>query len=173
MFSKKVQYICIVIITLLIIICVPAYKYLQERNDQHMRIFEAIDNRYDIGPYEAIRLIDKMNPEEIDKIDMNYTLLIYASLSGELKIVQALLNKGADINTHDGYGYTPLMGAAFYNNLNIAKTLVDYGANVNQKDDNGDTALNIAVNGNSKDILVFLCKQPNIKDENNICLSDT
>ncbi len=57
--------------------------------------------------------------------------LVEAAQKGDLKRVQDLLNKGADVETKNSDGITPLMAAAFNNHLEIMKLLLEREANVN------------------------------------------
>jgi ankyrin repeat protein len=57
--------------------------------------------------------------------------LIEAAQKGDLKRVQDLLNKGADVETKNNDGITPLMVAAFNNQLEIMKLLLERDADVN------------------------------------------
>jgi ankyrin repeat protein len=47
-----------------------------------------------------------------------------------------MLDKGAEVESHDGSGWTPLICAAFNANLDTARLLIQRGANVNARDDN-------------------------------------
>jgi len=63
------------------------------------------------------------------KIDQE---LHIAVSSNNFADVRALVeNKGADVNTVDGYGYTPLNRAVVINNIALVKFLVEKGADVN------------------------------------------
>jgi uncharacterized protein len=70
---------------------------------------------------------------------------IQASKDGNMKAVQTLLAKGADVNAkYDGW--TALMWAAFNGHTEIVKVLLEKGADVNTKETpNGVTALMDAV----------------------------
>jgi len=79
-----------------------------------------------------------------------------------IKLIQLLLDHGADINSKMGYGkLTPLMlvsGGA--KNLKIAELLIQKGADINAKDSKRETALHYAagIKGNSK-IIELLIRQ--------------
>jgi len=59
-------------------------------------------------------------------------------------VVGYLLEKGANVNAHDGGGWTPLDYAASSNDAAIAALLIDHGAGVNAVENGGKTALQIA-----------------------------
>lgn len=76
--------------------------------------------------------------------DLNEELLL-AARKGNVGIVRALLDKGADINAKSPYGATPLYFAASNGHLEVVRLLVERGADVNAKDTfYGITALSSA-----------------------------
>jgi ankyrin repeat protein len=73
------------------------------------------------------------------------TALLYAAREGCYDCVEAMIAKGADLNTPTPEGVTPLMIALDNDNNDIAKLLLDHGANPGLSDWYGRTALYIAV----------------------------
>ncbi len=65
--------------------------------------------------------------------------------------IQAMLDKGADIDVRDGKGRTALMIAAELENLSMVKFLLAHHCRVNGKDDMGNTVLWYASNHNNRD----------------------
>lgn len=63
---------------------------------------------------------------------------------GNLAILRALLQKGANVNAEQEGGYTAVHQAAHLNNVPMAKLLLEYGANPHQPDVKGQTALQLA-----------------------------
>jgi hypothetical protein len=62
--------------------------------------------------------------------------------NGNLNLLRALLNSGANINTRDDdEGGTALIHAASYGRLPLVKLLLNRGANVNARDNEGESAL--------------------------------
>lgn len=59
--------------------------------------------------------------------------LIEAPGRGKLTLVNALLDKYADVNAQTGYGRTPLMQAAQADRLEMLKLLIDKGADVHRR----------------------------------------
>lgn len=86
---------------------------------------------------------------EQDNLDINQqsnhsrTALHYAIEQNDIRTVQSLIAKKADINTSSDT-ISPLMLAARYGNTEIIQTLIDAGANVNQTHSNGLSALHYA-----------------------------
>ena len=76
--------------------------------------------------------------------DENTPLMISAD-KGHLKVVELLIDAGADIDAVDGHlGYTSLMKAADKTRVRVAKLLVEKGADINAKSKYGRTALELA-----------------------------
>jgi len=73
--------------------------------------------------------------------DDGTTLLMYASLLGQTKIAELLIQKGADVNARNRNGSTALHGAALLGETEITKLLIQKGADVNARDNQGATPL--------------------------------
>jgi ankyrin repeat protein len=71
---------------------------------------------------------------------------LHAALAGraDLRIVAALLRRGAEPGARAAGGYTPLHVAAFGGNLALINVLLAHGADVEARTDDGKTALAIA-----------------------------
>ncbi|MBK8901048.1 MAG: ankyrin repeat domain-containing protein [Anaerolineaceae bacterium] len=63
---------------------------------------------------------------------------------GNLAILRALLEKGADVNAAQEGGYTAVHQAAHRNNVPMAQLLLEFGADPHQPDANDQTALQLA-----------------------------
>ncbi|GAB1316314.1 hypothetical protein MFIFM68171_06524 [Madurella fahalii] len=82
-----------------------------------------------------------------------------AALKGQVKILEILLNKGADINVIDSTGRTPLHCAVEGSRMDTVKLLVDRGADVSLTDSKGVSPLQIAVEKGMEDaVLLFIEK---------------
>lgn len=64
-----------------------------------------------------------------------------AATHGNLAILRALLEKGADVNAAQAGGFTAVHQAAHRNNVPMAKLLLQFGANPKQLDATGQTAI--------------------------------
>jgi ankyrin repeat protein len=84
--------------------------------------------------------------------------LAKAVSKGSFNDIQALVEKGADINAQDKYGYTPLLHALKNKQEQITKFLVEKGANVNLCDMNGVSPLRMAEARSSIEIVQTLKK---------------
>ena len=61
-----------------------------------------------------------------------YTPLMLASIFGDIKMVEILINNGADIDaTYGDYGETSLIFSIIYKHIEIASMLIERGANIN------------------------------------------
>jgi ankyrin repeat protein len=71
---------------------------------------------------------------------------LHAALAGrgDLRIVSALLARGADVNARAGGGYTPLHIAAFNGHVALINVLLAHGASAEARADDGRSALAIA-----------------------------
>uniref|UniRef100_A0A3Q1JAP1 Ankyrin 2a, neuronal n=1 Tax=Anabas testudineus TaxID=64144 RepID=A0A3Q1JAP1_ANATE len=76
--------------------------------------------------------------------NLGYTPLIVACHYGNAKMVNFLLQQGANVNAKTKNGYTPLHQAAQQGNTHIINVLLQHGAKPNATTVNGNTALSIA-----------------------------
>ena len=74
---------------------------------------------------------------------------------GDLKTVQKLIARGADVNEKSN-GMTPAMYAAKFNRTEILKLLITHGAELKTKSDKKITALKYAELHGAKDAAVIL-----------------
>lgn len=77
------------------------------------------------------------------------TAMLFSAREGCMDCVQALVEKGANLNLADPEGVTPLISAVFNAHFDVAKYLVERGANVNQWDWWGRSPLYLAVDYNT------------------------
>lgn len=76
--------------------------------------------------------------------DMNHDLIL-AVINCDMKQVELLVKKGADVNAKDRYGQTALMWAVIKAEIPIIKLLIQKGAEINAQDGEGNSALIWAV----------------------------
>lgn len=86
--------------------------------------------------------------EDVNAFYKNYAPLHRAANTGNVHLVQILLEHGAKIRCRDRDGRTPLHHAARsekYGSFDICKVLLNYGANCNGRDQNGATPFHFAL----------------------------
>ncbi|KAK3682066.1 hypothetical protein B0T22DRAFT_413086 [Podospora appendiculata] len=79
-----------------------------------------------------------------------------AALKGQSKILEILLNKGANINALDSTGRTPLHCAVEGERMDTVKLLLDRGADMTCLDSKGISALHVAVEKGMEDAVILL-----------------
>ena len=92
------------------------------------------------------------------KDEYGFTPLHAASATGQKKVAEFLISKGASANAGsvaEGLG-TPLHYAADEGSKEVAELLVSKGANVDAKNRYGETALHLAALKENKDVVVLL-----------------
>jgi len=91
---------------------------------------------------------------------MTSTQLGGAARGGDLREVEALISKGADVNERGAHGVSPLYEAIFYHApLDIVKTLIDKGADVNRGFPDGTRPIHAAVDNNDADVVKLLVER--------------
>jgi ankyrin repeat protein len=110
---------------------------------------------------EAVLSKKRWMPRIQERVNMGNlegrTALHYAASSGNIALVQQLLNRGADIKTEDPNGITALHIAAKEGNTAVMQLLLNHGADTEAKDDDKKTALHTAVEeGNAAVVQLLL-----------------
>jgi len=112
-------------------------------------------HRQDISSYWKYYLLLKQS-EGTSVRDLKWTLLHWASMSGNYNIVEILLEYGANHNDKNGLGETALHIAVKFGHTHIVGILLDFGANPNTTTLASDTPVHIAVKENNIEILKVL-----------------
>jgi hypothetical protein len=76
-----------------------------------------------------------------------------AAFKGNERVVQTLLDAGANINSQSKFGKSALMNAALYNHPRVVRLLLERKARVNFKNSQGRRAANLTNNNNTKRLL--------------------
>jgi ankyrin repeat protein len=146
-------------------------KELKEYNDKYLNAIDTdvktaliwASKNNNVGALKLI--LDKIienrkyikDEEELEKYNNKYlnakdsdgkTALIYASENGYTKIIELLIDSGADINKKDGeYGKTPIMWAMKNKELGkeVVELLIKKGARLDKTSNDGGTVLMYAV----------------------------
>ncbi|XP_026679343.1 ankyrin repeat domain-containing protein 27-like isoform X2 [Diaphorina citri] len=96
---------------------------------------------------EAINLKHSQSkPTTQSMDDRGFTVLHVAALYGRIKVVDLVLELGADTNSQDLCGCSPLHYAATRGHQNVLLLLLHSGASINLTDNEGNTALHLATN---------------------------
>jgi ankyrin repeat protein len=95
----------------------------------------------------------------VDPNKQGWTELMEAVSNGDVAEVNALLNKGVNINAKYNDDSTALMIAAYKGKLEIVKALINSGADINIQSKNGGTALSMAVLWEHINIGLFLIEK--------------
>lgn len=125
-----------------VIMCVCNCNYVSNENDL----------------IECLKLVSNFDQININSKDRSgLTALMYACTMGYLKIVEFLIEHGADIEITDNQnGETALFFAVRYNHVDVVKLLLSSGADGNATDKRCQTVHRIAENKNMVDILILL-----------------
>ncbi|EAY22755.1 hypothetical protein TVAG_476840 [Trichomonas vaginalis G3] len=119
---------------------------------------------------ELIRyLLEKYPKFNVNEpVNSDISPLIIAAKVCDVKIVELLLDHGANIDVTDGNGNTPLMLTARFGRDDVLQLLIQKGADVKHKNNSGENALIVAViRQNEKVVEILLSNKadPNVGDE--------
>ena len=103
------------------------------------------------------------DPDERDRAGC--TALHYAAWLGATEKVQALLARGAEINSEYGDGWTALMDAAWLGHEETVRVLLAAGADPTRKDMHGNTALSFAAQEAHQPVVELLARPETAGDQ--------
>ena len=101
-------------------------------------------------------LVKRLVELDADVNKPGWTPLHYAASTGQVAVIEFLLENSAYIDAESPNGSTPLMMAALYGSPESVKVLIQAGADLNVKNQLGLTALDFAVRGqrqNAKELI--------------------
>ncbi|XP_062335744.1 ankyrin repeat and SAM domain-containing protein 6-like [Osmerus eperlanus] len=106
-----------------------------------------------LGNSQLVKEILEEDPTQVNIANQDgASPLMMASVSGQLEVVQLLVEKNADIDKQDGvHGWTALMQATYHGNKDVVKYLLSQKADVNLKAKNGYTAFDLVMLLNDPD----------------------
>ncbi|XP_038030924.2 ankyrin repeat and SAM domain-containing protein 6 isoform X2 [Anas platyrhynchos] len=127
-----------------------------------------------LGNFQLVKeIVDEDSSQvNITTVDGASPLMI-ASVTGQLPLVQLLVEKNAEIDKQDNvHGWTALMQATYHGNKEVVKYLLNQGADVNLRAKNGYTAFDLIMLLNDPDtelvrLLASACMQVD-KDKNKL-----
>ena len=82
--------------------------------------------------------------------------IYYASLEGDVKYVEKLLEEGTALNWSRGDGYTALHEACRNSKVGVVKVLLKHNPLINQQTNDGNTPLHLACKWGDLDIIKLL-----------------
>ncbi|KAI4806696.1 hypothetical protein KUCAC02_017510 [Chaenocephalus aceratus] len=119
-----------------------------------------------LGNSQLVKEILEEDPTQVNSSNQEgASPLMIAAVSGQLEVVQLMVDKKADIDKQDGvHGWTALMQATYHGNKDIVKYLLSQGADVNLRAKNGYTAFDLVMLLNDPDtelvrLLASVCMQ--------------
>ncbi|XP_056340898.1 ankyrin repeat and SAM domain-containing protein 6 isoform X1 [Oenanthe melanoleuca] len=127
-----------------------------------------------LGNFQLVKEITDEDPSQVNITNVDgASPLMIAAVTGQLPLVQLLVEKKADIDKQDNvHGWTALMQATYHGNKNVVKYLLNQGADVNLRAKNGYTAFDLIMLLNDPDtelvrLLASACMQVD-KDKNKL-----
>ncbi|XP_061569663.1 ankyrin repeat and SAM domain-containing protein 6-like isoform X2 [Cololabis saira] len=123
-------------------------------------------NALKLGNSQLVKEILEEDPTQVNSSNQEgASPLMMAAVSGQIEVVQLMVEKNADIDKQDGvHGWTALMQATYHGNKDIVKYLLSQGADVNLRAKNGYTAFDLVMLLNDPDtelvrLLAAVCMQ--------------
>ncbi|XP_038203949.1 ankyrin repeat and SAM domain-containing protein 6 isoform X1 [Arvicola amphibius] len=121
-----------------------------------------------MGNFQLVKEIADEDPNHVNLVNGDgATPLMLAAVTGQLPLVQLLVEKQADMDKQDSvHGWTALMQATYHGNKEIVKYLLNQGADVALRAKNGYTAFDLVMLLNDPDtelvrLLASVCMQVN------------
>lgn len=100
--------------------------------------------------------------------------MIHSARVGDVNTMQAVLNKGVDVNHIEKRSYTALIAASAAGDFEMVQFLLDDGADVDLRDSDGDTALMKAMKNNHLEIMAILLEKASVADIDRVeCFLET
>lgn len=119
---------------------------------------------------EAVRLLDEgADINAKDGYNQETALIATAKIYGSSRLIELLLERGADIEAEGLHGTTPLMAAVQQGHATLAEALLTAGANVNYRNKHGRTPLHAAASGEKSTFVRLLLENgadPDAADNN-------
>ncbi|XP_061095588.1 ankyrin repeat and SAM domain-containing protein 6-like [Conger conger] len=119
-----------------------------------------------LGNSQLVKEILDEDPAQVNMANGDgASALMIAAVSGQLEVVQLLVERSADVDKQDSvHGWTALMQATYHGNKDVVKYLLNQGADVNLRAKNGYTAFDLVMLLNDPDtelvrLLASVCMQ--------------
>ncbi|EHH23935.1 hypothetical protein EGK_07506, partial [Macaca mulatta] len=119
---------------------------VRPKTDEEKRrpdIFHALK----MGNFQLVKEIADEDPSHVNLVNGDgATPLMLAAVTGQLALVQLLVERHADVDKQDSvHGWTALMQATYHGNKEIVKYLLNQGADVTLRAKNGYTAFDLVM----------------------------
>uniref|UniRef100_A0A3Q1GWD0 Ankyrin repeat and sterile alpha motif domain containing 6 n=1 Tax=Acanthochromis polyacanthus TaxID=80966 RepID=A0A3Q1GWD0_9TELE len=142
--------------------CITTVRPQTDDERRRPDVFSALK----LGNSQLVKEILEEDPAQVNSSNQEgASPLMMAAVSGQLEVVQLMVEKNADIDKQDGvHGWTALMQATYHGNKDIVKYLLSQGADVNLRAKNGYTAFDLVMLLNDPDtelvrLLASVCMQ--------------
>jgi len=133
------------------------FHLIQEAHQTHEYLQQDLWKAIGDKDIQTVKKLVKNKNIDLDERDLgDETLLIGAIEGGEVGLVEALLDAGANVNLRDGHGDTPLITAIHNNRPALVKLLLDRGALRNLPSKSGIFPLDAAIKGNQAGLVQLL-----------------
>ena len=134
------------------------YNFLANMASKDPRIRQFISIDIDL----IKKILDQFPNDESSKI-IKDKLMILASKNGNKKMVELLINKGADVNAVDEYGISALQHSVMKKNIGTTHILLTNSADINYSNPLNNSAILYAIASQNKEITELLLKSnPNL-----------
>ncbi|XP_043835671.1 ankyrin repeat and SAM domain-containing protein 6 [Dromiciops gliroides] len=140
---------------------------VRPKTDEEKRrpdIFHALK----MGNFQLVKEIVDEDPNQVNIINGDgASPLMLAAVTGQLSLVQLLVERNADVDKQDNvHGWTALMQATYHGNKEVVKYLLNQGTDVTLRAKNGYTAFDLVMLLNDPDtelvrLLASVCMQVN------------
>lgn len=116
------------------------HEAVSSNSFEQFQLIRVLRQAIDYGHFDFLQWLIEKKQIDINSVnEYGLTMLHFAAAGGKLKIVQWLLEQGANINCVTNDNVTPLHFAAKNNKIEIVQYLVNNGATIDIKDKNGKT----------------------------------
>lgn len=136
----------------------PFYRYAACKWARHLRLAA------NIGISELVSFLDASLVNHVDS--WRRTPLHHAATEGHVKIVQLLLEKGADTQVLDLRGQSPLLKATFISQTEIVRMLLDMGADPNLHEAIESPLMRAVLNDHDEIVELLIDHKANIEERN-------
>ncbi|MEW6277863.1 MAG: ankyrin repeat domain-containing protein [Candidatus Eremiobacterota bacterium] len=108
------------------------------------------------GRADSVHAVLREHPEFARQATARYPFLVSAGATGNLEVLEALLDAGADPSACDASGGTALHSASDHGHARTVRRLLEGGAPINSIDGIGATALDFAVASGHQEVVEVL-----------------